>query len=183
MRAALIALTILLLPAALFAQGTIGIYFTGTGMTYSPTQWEEFDGYVLLNGFECYVNAVQFAVSVPAGLALSSFSVPEGSLQLGDPEGGIAISYWPPLNGFFGEPQLLCTLNFLARKGCGAPSGMVDANLSVVPDPLAIPPGVLATCFPDNDAHVLTGLTSIICPQEIAVQSKSWGAIKSLYEN
>ena len=186
MRTALIALTILLLPAALIASPgpSIGIYFAGgSGMVYSPTQWEEFSGYVLLNGYECYVNAAEFAISVPAGIDYLSYTLPEGAIALGDPEGGIAISFWPPLNGFDGSSHLLLTLNFLARKGCGAPTGLSDAPLAVVPDLNAVPvPAVLVNCFPDNDAHIIPGLTSIICPQEIAVESRSWGAIKSLYE-
>jgi hypothetical protein len=125
MRAALIALTVLLLPAALFAEGTIGVYFgAGNGVYYSPAQYEEFSGYVLISGLDCYISAAEFMVQVPTGIQITGFSIPDGSVS-------------------------------------GA---------------------VVAVCWPDYDKRFPTGLTSIICPTQIGVESKSWGSIKSLYD-
>jgi hypothetical protein len=182
-RIGLIALALLLFPAALIAQPTVGIYFGGgLGASYSPEQWEEFTGYVIIDNFPCFITAAEFAVVIPPGITLVTYDIPKGSLELGAPENGIAITYWPFLNGYEGS-KLLCTFHFVANKGCGVPNGLQDVSLRVVPDENAVPdPGVLATCFPEHEIHFLTGLTSTICPTEIAVQGKSWGAIKSLYE-
>jgi hypothetical protein len=182
MRAALIALTVLLLPAALFAEGTIGVYFgAGNGVYYSPAQYEEFSGYVLISGLDCYISAAEFMVQVPTGIQITGFSIPDGSVSLGDPALGVSITYWPPLNGYDGDSHLLCTVNFLAKKGCGV-TGIQDGAMVIVPDPEAVSGAVVAVCWPDYDKRFPTGLTSIICPTQIGVESKSWGSIKSLYD-
>lgn len=193
MRAALIALTVLLLPAALIAEPNIGIYFAANnsnpaGPNYSPqAAFEEFSGSVILNDAECYVSAAEFMVQIPAGIDLVGFWVPDGSLTLGTVETGFSITYFPPLVGF-GQPVFLCRLDFLARKWCMCatpPGTLLNNPMVVVADPGAVPnPGIFYTCYPDQELHCAIGTTSMICPEHpVAVQSKSWGAIKSLYGN
>jgi hypothetical protein len=184
MRAALIALVVLLLPAALSA-GTMGLYFTYTPvqMTYSPGPYEEFTAYVYLHNMECYVDAAEFKLNLPAGISMSTFELPEGSLNLGDPIVGLSATYWPPLNGFYPGYDLLCTVYLYASRWCTGTSTHYLAPNSVaaiVPEPEA---GRLAvTCWPDNNIVDVTGLISYFCPEQIGTQDKSWGAIKSLYD-
>jgi hypothetical protein len=37
------------------------------------------------------------------------------------------------------------------------------------------------SCWPDNNLFEFTGLTSVLCPSEFAVQAKTWGSIKSMF--
>lgn len=186
MRAALITLVVLLLPAALLATPTMGVYFTWTPvqMTYSPTPYEEFTGYVYLQNTECYVTAAEFRIDPPAGIMLASFEIPPGSLNLGDPESGIAITYWPPLNGYYPGYNLLCTIGFVAMKWCvgggGGGATLQDAPVIILPHPET--GRISTTCWPENMIFDVNPMTSIICPSQIGVHEKSWGAIKSLYE-
>ncbi len=180
MRVVLIVLVGLSLPLTLLADGSVGIYFTGGEMTYGPWQYEQFSGYVLLNGLDCPITAAEFAVTIPSGIRLVSFTTPRVDLYIGDPENGVSIAYWPPLDASPGG-RLLCTLDFVALKGCG-PGGIYDGAMIVVPDPTALPvPGIYAVCYPQEAEQHLVGLTSIICPYHVSVQDKSWGGIKSLY--
>jgi len=185
MRTAAIAFVILLLPAALLAVPNIGIYFMPNvgQMSYSPYPYEEFNGYVYENDLACYITAVEFRIDPPTGIVVTGFDIPEGSLSLGDPEAGLSITYWPPLNGY-SQCNMLCTLHFVAMKWCVGGGGgggiLVDVPLRILPHPET---GLIsAACYPENYLTTALGLTSTICPTQIGVHEKSWGAIKSLYE-
>ena len=187
MRAALIAIMVLLLPAALFASGpTIGIWFDyRVGMSYSPMPHESFVGYVYADNAGCYLNAVEFGVSpLPPSVYYDGFEVPEGSLVIGDPvtQGGVAITYFPPLNGYYPGYNELCKLYFTAEE-----DWCTDFGGTLWQVPLAIVPHVetglvQGACFPEGNLINFIGLTSIICPEHpISVETRSWGAIKSLF--
>jgi hypothetical protein len=193
MRAALIALVVLLLPAALFA-GTVGIWFQVTpggyrsgGMDYSPAAHESFKAYVYVDNAGCYLNGVEFAVTpLPPTVYYDGMTVPEGSLFIGDPvtQGGVSITYFPPLNGYFPGYNLLCVLDFTAEEDwclCGHPAGnLLNVPLQVVPH---IETGMIrGACFPGGELIEFIGLKSVICPElPIGVKTQSWGAIKSLF--
>jgi len=161
------------------------MYFTYNPgqMTYSPTAYEEFSAYVYVQGMECYVSAAEFMVALPAGVSLTSFDIPEGSLSLGSPDAGVAITYWPPLNGYYPGYNYLCTLHLLATRWCTGTSSHKlgpDAPATIVASPES---GLLAvTCWPENFIVPVNGLTSYFCPDLIGTHDRSWGAIKSLYE-
>lgn len=183
MRAAIIAMMILLLPAALFAGGSIGVYFTYIPgqMHYSPTPFEQFTGYVYAFNSGCFLDAAEFRITVPAGLVVSGFGIPEGSLSLGDPiNPGLSVTYWPPLSGFDPGYNLLCTLNFFAPVWCYSSGGtLIDAPIAVVP---TLDSGLLQySCWPENYLVPFTPYTSILCPEMVGTQDASWGAIKSLF--
>lgn len=184
MRAAIIAIMILMLPAALFA-GQVGVFFTYTPnqMWFSPAPFEEFVGYVYGHSLPCYVQAIEFAVELPPGIELDGWTLPpEGILQIGNPLTGIAIAYWPPLNGFYPGYNLLLKIYLFADQAgaCLWKGGsLVNAPLRILPNPES--GHCQVACYPDATLMEVTGLTSIICPDQIATEESSWGAIKSLF--
>lgn len=186
MRAAAIATMILLLPAVLFAAPTVGAYFTyaPNQMYYNPTPFEPFTAYIYGHALDCYVDAFEFGMMLPAGIVVTGFTVPEGSLTQGGLPTGLAITYWPPLNGVDPGYNLLCTVDLLALPpgACMWLGGaLVNAPLQIVADATAGAALPRESCWPENYLVEVVGLTSIICPDQISTESKSWGAIKSLF--
>ncbi len=181
MRAAIIATLVLLLPAALFAGPTMGIYFTYTPgqMTYSPNLNEMFTAYVYAQNSACYLTGAEFEICYPPGVFELGWEVPPGSLTLGSgPDTGIAIAYWPPMDGWNPGYNLLCTLHLFAAMGCGE-GGMLDAPIAIV---MHHETGLIqGSCFPENTLFEFTGLESIICPGCVGTEETNWGAIKSLF--
>jgi hypothetical protein len=183
MRAALIAtMILLLLPAALFAGPTMGVYFTysPTQMHYSPMPFEQFYGYMYAHHTECYLNAAEYQLVIPPGVVLMGWTLPAGSLELGGPLAGHSIAYWPPMDGWNPGYNLLCTYLFMAISSCPATGGTIlDAPIRIVPHPDT---GLIqGSCWPENYLFEYTGLTSILCPELYSVQETNWGAIKSLF--
>jgi hypothetical protein len=182
MRVALIAMMILLLPAALFAGPTMGVYFTfsGSQMHYSPMPYETFNGYIYAQSTECYLDAAEFALELPPGIIHMGHTLPAGSLELGSLPVGLSVAYWPPMDGWNPGYNLLCTVEFMAINSCPGTGGtMLDAPLRVIPHPET---GLIqGSCWPENYLITYTGLTSIICPFQVGVQETNWGAIKSLF--
>jgi hypothetical protein len=181
MRAATLAILILLLPAALLAVPTMGVYFHNGGqMTYSPVQFEQFEAYVYEHNAQCYLDAAEFEICYPPGIVQIGFEIPVGSLSLGDPDTGVSITYWPPRDGWNPGYNLLCTLKLMAVDFCHSEGGgMADAHIVIVPDHAV--DHIYGSCWPDNYLFDYVGLTSIFCPTCIGTESKSWGAIKSLF--
>jgi hypothetical protein len=177
------AILLLLLPAALFAEGTIGVFFDGPQMHYYPQELEEFVGYVYAHAAPCQLTAVEFMVEIPMGILPGVVEVPEGSLILGSPTTGLSITYWPPLDIYETGYVLLASIPFLATDVCIQCGGtLADEHMQIVPvDRYPLPPFLGGTCWPGNEKVEMVGLTSIICPQYIAVEEESWGAIKSLF--
>jgi len=183
MRVALIAMMILLLPAALFAGPAMGIYFTYNAgqMHYSPTANEMFTAYVYAQSTGCYLNAAEFEVCYPPGILEIGWEVPAGALTLGsNPDTGISIAYWPPMDGWNPGYNLLCTIHLFAADWCSCTGGtLLDAPVTIV---MHHETGLIqGSCWPENDLFEYTGLTSIICPGQYGVQETNWGAIKSLF--
>jgi hypothetical protein len=185
MKAFLVAVLVLLIPAVIAAQPTMGIYFTHTpfNIYYSPTHMgEQFDGYVYGHNIGCYLTACEFSLEIahPA-IQLTGFTLLPGSINLGDPLAGISITYWPPLDGWNPGYNLLCTLHFLAIEFCEEFGGtLVNVPIQIGPHPDT--GEIRGTCWPDQNIFQFTGLTSIICPFGTAVEEQSWGAIKSMLD-
>ncbi len=186
MRAVAIAL-ILLLPAALSAGPIMGLFFDSppTLLYETPQPFEQFPGYVFGEGISCYLDAAEFMVTMPQGLVIMSYSVPEGSLTLGAPQSGVSITYWPPQDGWNPGYNLLCTLHFLyVGDRCWCPYGgpAMDLVARIVPHPAS--GGILGSCYPENNLIAFTGLYSVICASTLCwgTESTSWGSIKSLYK-
>jgi hypothetical protein len=183
MRVALIAMMIFLLPAALFAGPTMGIYFTyaPSQMEYYPTRFEEFAGYIYAHNTACFLDAVEFALEIPDGIVIMNYALPGGALTLGQLPSGLSVAYWPPMDGWNPGYNLLCTVDFLAFRSCfyAGKLDMVDAPLRVVAHEDT---GLIrGSCWPENYLFEYAGLTSVICPVYMKTEDSNWSAIKSLF--
>jgi hypothetical protein len=182
MRVALIAMMILLLPAALFAGPTMGVYFTyapGT-MVWNPGPYEEIAAYVYVHNTGCYLNAAEFALELPPGIIIAEYNKPDGALELGSLPAGLSVAYWPPMDGWNPGYNLLCSMRLIAFQWCACKGGgLSNVALRVIPHPDT---GLIqGSCWPQNDLITYTGLTSILCLDPVGVQETNWGAIKSLF--
>jgi hypothetical protein len=175
--------TALLIPGVLSA-ATVGAFFSSepATMASAPAPFSFFDVYLYLHDAEYYVTALEYQLQTPVDPSHALFSIvgityPDNeAVSLGDPFSGHSIAYWPPLNGFVPGYNLLVTLQCVTLAPCGQ---LADYPLVIGPDPSS---GELRGTFaPDNEFFQITGLTSVICPEQIGTQEESWGAIKSLY--
>ncbi len=186
MKAIVIVTTLLLLiPAALLGEGTIGVFFDGGyTMHYYAQEMEEFTGYIYAHAAPCRLSAAEFALEIPTGVLPGVPEVPEGSLVLGGLTTGLSITYWPPLDVYETGYVLLASVPFLSVDWCIQCGGtLADAPMKVIPAiRYPLEPFLGGTCWPDNNKVEMIGMTSIICPQYIAVEEESWGAIKSLFK-
>lgn len=185
MKAFLIAALVLLVPAAIAAQPTMGVYFTYTpfNIYYSPSYAGElFDGYVYVHNTDCYLTAAEFMVVIGhPNIQLTGFDLLPGWINLGSPLSGLSISGWPPLDGWNPGYNLICTLHFLAIEYCEVYGGtLVEIPIQIVPHPDT--GRVAGTCWPDNYMFDYIGLTSKLCPFGTATEEQSWGAIKSMID-
>jgi hypothetical protein len=189
MKSVITALTLVLLCVAATAlaqpQDTIGLYFDlNHGQThYSPMPYEAFSGYVYCHAVSCDLGAVEFAVAIPPGVRLLGFSVPQGSLAIGNPSSGLSIAYWPPLDPGY---NLLCTFDFFATSWCSNLGGsLINAPVGIHPHPetglARYTCRTLTAGQSEYDVKLFYPLTSVLCPVTIAAHDKSWGSIKSLF--
>lgn len=191
MRAAIIAILILLMPAALLAERWMGVYFTYTPdqIWYNPAPFEYFTGYVYGHALNCYVNAVEFAVQLPpTGVIISapapdpSWWIPyEGSVTLGDPVAGLSVTYWPPLNGFDPGYNLLVGISFLSLPDLVCAGQNLPVRIIAHPVSGALQTSCWDPSSGANELVGVVGLTSYICLEGVATEETSWGAIKSLF--
>jgi hypothetical protein len=186
MRSIVIATLLLLVPAVLLGGQTMGVYFTyvPNQMYYSPAPFEPMTAYVYGHALNCFTSGIEFGIQLPPGIIMTGWSVPEGSLTIGDPLAGLAVTYFPPLNGFDPGYNLLAKVELLALPdgACLWYGGtIVNAPLRVVADPTSGAATPRQACYPDMYLVDVIGLTSIICPDMIATEETSWGAIKSLF--
>lgn len=151
-------------------------------MGYSPAPFSYFDVFVFLHSADYYVTAVEYQLLTPqdpthALMGVVEVTYPDNvAVTLGDPFTGHSIAFWPPLNGFVPGYNLLCVLRCITFAPCG---GISDYPLVLGPNPGS---GALQGAYmPDNELFPIQGLTSIVCPEQVATQEESWGAIKSLY--
>jgi hypothetical protein len=184
MKRLVLALAIAVLVPGTLGAATLGCYFgyTPGQMAISPTPFSFFDIFVIMHNADYYVTAVEYQLMTPYDpthvlMGLSAVTYPSNVVAtLGDPFTGHSIAFWPPLNGYMPGYSLVCTIKAFTLAPCGQ---FVDYPLVVGPHPES---GELRGTFvPDNEFFMITGLTSIICPEQISVKEESWGAIKSLY--
>jgi hypothetical protein len=153
-------------------------------MYYSPAPFEPMTAYVYGHALNCFTSGIEFGIQLPPGIIMTGWSVPEGSLTIGDPLAGLAVTYFPPLNGFDPGYNLLAKVELLALPdgACLWYGGtIVNAPLRVVADPTSGAATPRQACYPDMYLVDVIGLTSLICPQMIETDLTSWGAIKSLF--
>jgi hypothetical protein len=185
----LVLIAALLVPGLLSAQ-TMGVYFDNPGQMAASPPGPVFEALLYLHGADYYVTAVEYSMFTPSDpthvlIGLIGVAYPDNmAVEYGDPFDvtfGHVISYWPPLNGYTPGYNLLATYTFFMYQECwNYGGGIVDYPLVIGAN---VGSGYLrGTYHPDNDTFPIIGLTSILCPEQVAVEEESWGAIKSLYE-
>ncbi len=195
MRALLLVLIAVMIAPLAAGAANLGLYFG-----YYPGKMSEyvdfgvyFDGYIYLHNAPYFITAVEYqlvAPNDPTHVLIGITSVeypPTVSVYLGDPFSGHSIAFWPPLNGFDPGYNVICKISFISLTTCMYVGQDQSVTAPTADYPLRIGPhpatgAILGTYYPRNELFTINGLTSIICPYEmIAVENKSWGAIKSLF--
>ena len=170
----------LLIPSILMAAPvTMGVYFEGS-LAYTPPgePGTAFKGSLYIVQSDYYVTGVEYSLIVPsADWVITGYNFPPShALSLGDAINGHSITYWPPLTGYPDGYDLLVNYECVILAPC---SQMTNYTIEVGPHPDS---GYLrGTYSPDNDFFDVIGLTSYLCPEGVAVDEESWGAIKSMY--
>lgn len=160
------------------APATLGVYFDGLLHT-TPAPATPFNGYLVLVQSDYFVTAVEYqlVVSNPNFVLLGTTYPANFSIENGDALAGHSIAYWPPMTGYPEGYDVLATYNCMILQDCAV---MPNTTLEIGPNPAS---GELrGTYSPDNDFLPIIGLTSFVCPDGVATESKSWGAIKSLVD-
>lgn len=149
----------------------LGLYFDPEGQSLDgmPPSSTVFETYLILKDAKYGVTGVEFQLLTPdepthALLAIVDILFPqENTLWLGDPWSGMAIAYWPPLNGFAEDHLLLLTLRCFLTEPCLCQGGsLTDFPILVGPHPES---GELrGTCAPNHEIFSIMGLTSVMCP-------------------
>jgi hypothetical protein len=171
----------LLIPGLLLAQPvkTLGVYFDGGYKLHkTPAALTPFQAQLYLVQNEYFVTAVEYQLVISnPNFVVTGVSYPANfSVELGDPTGGHSITFWPPMTGYPDGYDLLATYDCLTLVECPL---MPNTTVTVGPHPAS---GELrGTYSPDNEFFPITGLTSYLCPDGVANDTESWGAIKSLY--
>ena len=170
----------LLIPSILMAAPvTVGVYFDGS-LAFTPTGGPStaFKASLYMIQSDYYVTGVEYALYTPSPeFVIAGYNYPPNhALALGDAINGHSITYWPPLTGYPDGYDLLVNYECYFTSNCNQWS---NYTIEVGPHPDS---GYLrGTYSPNNDFFDIIGLTSFICPEGVAVEDNSWGAIKSMY--
>ena len=169
----------LLIPSILMAApATIGVYFEGS-LAYTPdSPTQPFLGSLYITQSDYYVTGVEYSLIVPdVNFIISGYNYPPShALSLGDAFNGHSITYWPPLTGYPTGYDLLVNYECHLVVPCG-----VATNYTIQVGPHPDSGYLRGTYTPDNEFFELIGLTSWLCPEGVATEEESWGAIKSMY--
>lgn len=169
----------LLIPSILMAAPvTVGVYFDGS-LAYTPdSPSQPFLGSLYMIQNDYYVTGVEYSLTIPDfNFLIAGYNYPPShALSLGDAFNGHSITYWPPLTGYPDGYDLLVNYECYLVVPC---SQATNYTIEVGPHPDS---GFLrGTYSPDNDFFDIIGLTSWLCPEGVATEEESWGAIKSMY--
>ena len=129
---------------------------------------------VVLNNANAWLTSVEYSIAFPPSMSYA-FANSSATLAIGNPVSGHTLGWNLPQNAF--SPFVVSEVNFLWNcDGCNPPN---DEPVTVVANGDT---GFLRmVAWPDNNVIDLVGSTSLVCPGAIPVQEKTWGSIKSLY--
>jgi hypothetical protein len=183
MKRVLLTVAALLIPSILMAApATVGVYFDGTLTGTTPGAYTPFKASLYIVQSEYYVTGVEYGLTTPndpghVQMFIMGYTYPPShALTIGDAWTGQSLTYWPPLTGYPTGYDLLVTYELMTSVEC---VDMPDYPIVVGPSPDS---GFLrGTYSPNNDFFEIVGLTSYLCPESIATEEESWGAIKSMY--
>jgi hypothetical protein len=178
---AVLTITLLITAGSAMAQCVIGVYAdaAGTISGFEPTLFVEFDIYVVLRN-EASVRGASFLLQAPPGVldinpGSGLYGPDEQSFNLVSP-GGENIGFTNCAIGFGGLPVQVARYSTLVFDAELALSGLFEVLPNIDEDLLfpihATCNGFLIQC-PNTQALEITGI--------IATESKSFGAVKSLY--
>jgi hypothetical protein len=173
----------LLIPSILMAfTPTMGVYFDGKLTVATPGIGIPFEAhlYIVQDGYN--VTGVEYQLIRPDNNFIIDpiagvFYPPATSVALGDPLSGHSITYWPPLTAYPDGYDLLATFECVTLFDCTQ-----VANYAITVGPHPDSGALRGTYTPDNEFVEIIGLTSFICPEGVATDEESWGAIKSMYK-
>ena len=198
MRTIIIAVLITLLPVAAFGGDplpTIGVFFSDSDHStvpgqqhYYPQAGVPFYGYIYVHKWKCFLQGVEFNVDYNPSIVYGSFTYPQGYLVMGnpgDPEVCVSIvKQQHPILDWPIDYLWIMTLKLYIFSECTVNGGGL-ANLDVIITDCEESGGTWKVCWEDGeitDRMPVIGTTAIVCPDQIATDTKSWGAIKSLYK-
>jgi hypothetical protein len=142
-----------------------------------------FELYVVANNWNMNVSALDFSISYPPALAWIGDIIPDPSIEssIGFSPTGVIVGWGGCCipDGFL---PILLLKPFVQWGPCDC------ADLSSNPQAIVVggytPLGKTtptAVRLEDFSEHAGVGMTSLICPGPIAVQSSTWGGVKALY--
>lgn len=137
----------------------------------TPDQW-----YVVMNNWNMWVLAVDFAIQYPPAVYFQMDVPPASVAFLGSSPSGIALTWSLPQNGF--SPLLALTVNVLWLN-CECAQGPQAVVVKGYTPFAKLQPTAIR--WPDGAEVPGVGMTSLICPGVIATDSKTWGGVKALY--
>ena len=184
--AVVVALVMAMTAGSVFAQSqcVIGVYADteGTLGYYQPTEAQEFHVYVVMN-LQDTIKAASYTLNVPGlyteiiplsvlwGPFGTGVAIPEipGNLYIA----GVDVGIGDCVNGYTGLPVLIADYTFIIL------GDVPPRTLSVGPYRELYPEYV--TCF--NDLALCEIGPDLVIDAPIANDSRSWGAVKSLFGN
>lgn len=178
-----VALAGLVAGSAMAQVPNVQVYFDAN---WTQTQRDCPDGpqppfflYVVMNNWNMNVSAVDFSISYPPALVwiADTLDDPGTSTLIGDSPTGVLVGWGGCCvqDGF----QPILALKPFVQWGpcvCPGPQALVVGGYT----PLG-KPSPTAVRYEDFSEHAGIGMTSLICPGPIAVQSSTWGGVKALY--
>jgi hypothetical protein len=181
-----VAIMMLLASLASAHNGLLGLYTdeTATDCDREPILFAPFDVhliYVRSDGGPDGITAFEFKIEKhDANIIICSATWKQGFISLGDVESGISVA----TEGCYGAGQSCVSLGYMTLFSVVSPLPW-DAYLKVVADPCALEPGIwVSMCEPGYPLHEVLGgyfqFEEGVCPCPHAVETMSWGAIKSI---
>ncbi len=173
----------LVVPSILAAAPiTVGVYFEG-GLTCVPPAGPgvPFEMALYMVQSEAQISALEYSLVLPLDpelFSIQSWTLPPyGKAELGlHPMSGHSITYWPPLSGYPDGYDLLVTYECVTFGVCYVNMVNYEIVVSAHPDT-----GYLRGTYVGGEKVDLVGLTTFLCPEGVATEEESWGAIKSMY--
>jgi hypothetical protein len=138
------------------------------------------DLYLVCQNWNMLVIGVEYQVYFPEALAYADDTYPTvmgGTLVLGNSYQGAAVGYGLPRNGFF--PMLISTIGVYWTGLCDCAVG--PQRILVAKHPGSDANSPTGVRFEDYAIIPAVGMTSLICPGEVATEETTWGGIKALY--
>ena len=155
----------------------IGIFFDEAGTqlagSFNGGAGETAPAYLMLRDLEHPIDSVYMSLELPAGVALTSYTLPPGASVIGDLTTGATVVFSPPLSGAFGASSLMAALTL--TTGTEVSDGM---PLTVGGHPeYGTQPFVVVAPIGAYGTDALTSILSIPVPDE----TLSWGSLKALF--